>query len=594
MTTYRENHDVRRPFLSTPDARVYFPASTVETARRNVTRCMRREEGVAVVIGDCGVGKTILARKLAEDFENDALVAFVSATRRLDVKSFLQQVLYSRRQNACGCDETDLRLMTLDYLENAIQERCVILVDDAHNIASGVFDELRMLIDHAHSVSREVNVALFGAAKLEERLNQPSLYSFQQRVVAHEYLEPYTPQETSDYIQRELLRAEYHANFEPSAARMIAKFADGSPRVTAQLCDRALWLAEEKRAQALEDVASENDALLVCSQDVQDAWACLQCLPQMEQIAPLLPDADPTPRNLDVLEENKNDATATDSDVIEFGSLDDDFDDMYNDDSASQTAQMDDEQTVSFSSELPEFDDFDQHEEEEPEDVADLGPIDAELDARLNARFAPSASAPEHAPSAPLPPQLADARARRLSDDATYIGYASQENDATPSFDVELDLNSDEVALNESPRARSRRPIENGDDGSRAFHAQNGYAPEDFARFAATERYLDEELQALPEDDPLRAWATAQAANTAPRSLDDRAYRQIIASCYRSTSDFSASDQYLNELRLLEQEIAEEANLIRRIRSIHLQLRQARQPVAADHVDATSVHTLKN
>ena len=131
MTNYRENQDVSRPFLSTPDSRVYFPASNLEKARRSVVRCLRRDEGVALVLGENGVGKTTLARKIAEQFESDSLVAFVSASRRLSVKSFLQQILYSRRQTFCGCEETELRLMTLDYLEHSGHDHCALLVYDA-------------------------------------------------------------------------------------------------------------------------------------------------------------------------------------------------------------------------------------------------------------------------------------------------------------------------------------------------------------------------------------------------------------------------------------------------------------------------------
>ena len=50
MTEFRENRDVRRPFPTTPDARVYFPAASIEKARRAVARCLRRDEGVALIL----------------------------------------------------------------------------------------------------------------------------------------------------------------------------------------------------------------------------------------------------------------------------------------------------------------------------------------------------------------------------------------------------------------------------------------------------------------------------------------------------------------------------------------------------------------
>ena len=123
MTDYRENKDVRRPFVSTPDPRAYFPASSIESARRDMTRCLARGEGVAIATGIAGVGKTLLARSVASEFESVDLVAVVSASRRLNVKAFLQQLLFGLRQTFAGADETELRLLTFDYLEHSGHER---------------------------------------------------------------------------------------------------------------------------------------------------------------------------------------------------------------------------------------------------------------------------------------------------------------------------------------------------------------------------------------------------------------------------------------------------------------------------------------
>ena len=52
--------------------------------------------------------------------------------------------------------------------------------------------------------------------------------------------------------------------------------------------------------------------------------------------------------------------------------------------------------------------------------------------------------------------------------------------------------------------------------------------------------------------------------------LEDRAYRQIIAASRHIPCDLATSDRCLQELRQIEQELAEEA---RRVCNIHLQLR---------------------
>ena len=133
------------------------------------------------------------------------------------------------------------------------------------------------------------------------------------------------------------------------------------------------------------------------------------------------------------------------------------------------------------------------------------------------------------------------------------------------AFDASLEFspNSGGTRYVENTKSGTRRPIRNGDDGSKEYREFNGFDAEQGAAVAADDSKLDPKYSPRPEP-----------GESVP-SLNDRAYRQIAASQEqtREQTPASASDRYLNELDLLEQEIAEEANLIRRIRNIHMQLR---------------------
>ena len=144
------------------------------------------------------------------------------------------------------------------------------------------------------------------------------------------------------------------------------------------------------------------------------------------------------------------------------------------------------------------------------------------------------------------------------------------------SFDEALTMDSAYPPTYRSRKSVTRVPIDGDDDGSEAFRKANGFMPRDASRIAADYDEFGADVPGLDANRP------NPAQDDERRSLEERAYRQIVSSCYRSASDFPASEQYLNELKLLEQEIEEEANLIRRIRKIHLQLRAVRNPDAGD------------
>ncbi len=320
---YRENRDVRRPFLATPDARVYFPAAAIERARRTTERCLRRGEGIALVVGATGVGKTILSRVLAASFEADDLTVVATPTRKSNVKSFLQQILFGLRQTYCGCDETELRLMTLDYLARSASRRFVLIVDDAQNLSLPIFDEIRVLVDQGSATSAQISVALIGTNRLEERLNLPRLYPIQQRIAVRSYLETFERAETNDYLDGEMRRVGWPIRFSNDAKKMIAELSDGSPRIVNQLSDRALltalgdyWTTEGEETNA--NVGVGNEFLIgrfsgseeIGREFVERAWANLLNLPEEEA--------------------NGDAASGTNGceleSVVEFGTLDDETD----------------------------------------------------------------------------------------------------------------------------------------------------------------------------------------------------------------------------------------------------------------------------
>ena len=664
---YRENRDARRPFLSTPDSRVYFPAAAIDEARRSTARCLRRNEGVALVVGATGTGKTLLSRVLAAEFEAESLVAVVSPTRRIDAKSFWQQFLFSLRQTFCGCDETELRLMALDYLERSQRRRCVLLIDDAQNLPFRVFDELRSFVDQGAAASSQICVALFGTSVLEERLNLPPLYPFQQRIVSRSYLDAFESAEIADYIDCETRRVAGKFVFTSDAKRKVADFCKGSPRVANQLCDRALFLTAQENGKlvdfeeqndfndglsALERIATESvEIRTIDAPLVERAWAHLLNLP------------------IEPPKSKANNAASDWGDVVEFGTLEDDEEDNggFNDFNASENAEKIDynecfervevdlgnggaetndnaawDDDVNDESDALDDEEFD----EELSDEALGGEIDADLEARLLQNLKSWESAKEESSvdeeekaenaeasetcrgdrweradalkekerseiagdegigevSASLPENLTDSvdKTGEFSEinveTAEMNGQKAEERvfEALKSeyfndgFLFELNVGGEpndgegkkegrERAKKGKTRSKTtsktRRPIVGDDDGSRLWNEANGRG-DDSERFLETQFTADRVAnRAVSEEEAKAAVVDWEAEFT---SLEDRAYEQIVEDCWETTDNFAASDEYLSELSLLEQEIEEEANLIRRIRNIHLKLRSVR------------------
>ncbi len=282
-----------RPFASVPRIDHYYPASVIDAARITLSRCVDRGEGVAMIVGPSGTGKSLLCQFLAEQFQKTFQVALLASTHLDTRRSLLQAILYELSRPYRGMDEGELRLSLVDYitLSDDCEHGVVILVDEAHHLPLRLLDEIRSLTNLTREMQPAVRMVLAGSHVLEERFASPKLESFSQRISARCYLEAFGRSETEAYIQSRILACGGRGAeiFPRETCQMIHKATDGVPRLINQVCDHVLLLAYAADIERIEPA------------HVEEAWADLQQLP-----TPWSATAAPTGESL-----------------IEFGGLDD-------------------------------------------------------------------------------------------------------------------------------------------------------------------------------------------------------------------------------------------------------------------------------
>ena len=261
----------RRPFPPAPEANYYFPAESIENARQNLLRCLERGEGVAMVVGPSGIGKTLLCQVLGEQLRSGMSVVHLCSGRLGSRSALYQSILHGLDRPYRGMDEGELRLALVDYLtdEGDCPKGLALLIDEAHTLPLRLLDEVRMLTNLVCSGKSRVRVLLAGNPILEERFASPKLESFSQRLVARCYLEPFTRAETEQYVPAlvDAAGGDSEQLFDNDATVAVHQATEGVPRLINQLCDHALVLAYA-------DGQSTIDA-----GRIEAAWADLQQLP---------------------------------------------------------------------------------------------------------------------------------------------------------------------------------------------------------------------------------------------------------------------------------------------------------------------------
>jgi len=284
-----------RPFASAPQIDQYFPGTAIESTRLTLGRCIERGEGVGMVVGPSGTGKSLLCLMLADQFRDAFEVALLSSGRLSTRRNLLQVILYELGRPYRKMDEGELRLALVDHLTADVDRPhgMVLLVDEAHALPLRLLDEIRMLTNLARDGEPRVRLVLAGSSLLEERFASPKLDSFNQRLVARCYLESFNRDETQQYIHAQIDTAGGSGEkvFTAEACQNVYQATDGVPRLINQVCDHAMLLAYVNGRRRVE------------AAQIEEAWADLQQLP--------------TPWNGEGQEADAGQS------VIEFGRLDD-------------------------------------------------------------------------------------------------------------------------------------------------------------------------------------------------------------------------------------------------------------------------------
>lgn len=237
----------QRPFLSTPDPAGYFPTPSHEEALALLKCCVNDGEGIGVLAGRPGTGKTLLCHLLLSEIGPSHAPVFVANTHLGSVRSLLQAILFDLSLEYEALDEQELRLRLTQFLLERFYngQHTLLFVDEAQNLSIDQLEELRLLTNLEGHGERAVQVLLIAQESLAEMLKDERLRAFRQRIAVYARLRPFTADETMEYIRHRIAHAGGNADsiFTASAISEIHMRSEGIPRRINQLCHRTLLLA---------------------------------------------------------------------------------------------------------------------------------------------------------------------------------------------------------------------------------------------------------------------------------------------------------------------------------------------------------------
>ena len=235
-----------RPFRSLPDTQFYYPASGHEQVLARLVEAMRAEQGIAVLCGAAGTGKTLLCHCLIERLEAPATI-FLTHSNFANRSALLQAILYDLGKPYEGKSEQELRLAITEEILNvfAAGKYTLLIIDEAQNLTAELLEEIRLLTNLEGRDGKAVQVLLVGQPELLAVLRRAHLENFRQRVAIWAVLDPLPTDEVVDYINAQIRAAGAQPEnvITAEALKVLADHASGIPRVINHAAHEALAMA---------------------------------------------------------------------------------------------------------------------------------------------------------------------------------------------------------------------------------------------------------------------------------------------------------------------------------------------------------------
>ena len=251
----------RKPFDLAPDPRVVFMSEAHQEALAILRYGVIARKGFLLLTGDVGTGKTTLLKLLVKSIDATIHICLI-VNPLLSEEDFYYFLSSSYGLPEYDGNKAEFFLNFSEFLRQCREndERVLLIVDEAHVISVDLLEEIRLLSNQDGEEVGVMSIFLVGQPELNDRLAHERLLPLRQRIGIRFHLQPFSNQETRNYILFRLRKAGARRLdlFSAEAVDLIHSESGGTPRLINILCDHALLSGfAESKPRITVDIAQD-------------------------------------------------------------------------------------------------------------------------------------------------------------------------------------------------------------------------------------------------------------------------------------------------------------------------------------------------
>lgn len=273
-----------KAFSLNADSRFIYDSPSYAATSERLLAGIRRREGLLVLTGQIGAGKTTLCRSVLEALGHNtysSLVLDPFASREDLLKMLLIDFGVVSIDELTGgplrqASRTELGYVLSEFLASVAADAfVVVMIDEAQNLSLPLIEETRLLSD-TFGASGRLQIVFIGQPELHAKLKLPEMRQVDQRVCGYLRLEPMDRDAVAGYIDHRLHVAAGGRRgrllFPPPIVDVLHRRCGGVPRLINRVCDRALQLAYERGADCVEQEILDTALIEVGSATLSPTW----------------------------------------------------------------------------------------------------------------------------------------------------------------------------------------------------------------------------------------------------------------------------------------------------------------------------------